>query len=80
MKRTLAIILAMVLCFQFFGMEASAVEAGISLSAAEGLSGEQVSVNVKITTCPLVQIPSGSKVVSVAPSVMPFVYAQRIGS
>lgn len=49
MKRTLAIILVLVLCFQFFGMEASAAEAGISLSSAEGLPGEQVSVNVKIT-------------------------------
>ena len=49
MKRTLAIILALVLFFQFVGLEAHAAEAGISLSSAQGLPGEQVSVNVKIT-------------------------------
>lgn len=49
MKRTLAIILAVVLCFQFFGMEAVAAGAGISLSSAEGLPGKRISVNVTIT-------------------------------
>lgn len=49
MKRTLAIIMALVLCFQFVELKAHAAEAGISLSSAEGLPGEEISVNVMIT-------------------------------